>query len=29
MPLMVAGKYDGQWPQSITVNGTLPNGKRE
>lgn len=27
-PLVISGKYTGAWPQSITVNGVLPNGAR-
>lgn len=26
-PLMVAGKYLGQWPETIEVVGTLPSGQ--
>lgn len=30
MPLVLAGKYDGKWPQGgITINGKLPNGQRK
>ena len=25
-PLLIAGKYEGQWPEAITVNGRLPDG---
>ncbi len=29
MPLMIAGKYEGDFPPTVTVNGTLPDGTGE
>ena len=26
LPLVISGKYTGQWPESITLNGTMPDG---
>lgn len=26
-PLLVAGKYEGQWPESVQLNGMLPTGE--
>lgn len=26
MPLIIAGKYTGDWPAQVVVNGRLPNG---